>query len=629
MSLCVWSRESDKWQQFKNQKLKELRLLEKEKWKDQGRSMKLYNQQERVVREIVRNFRKEKTQCLAWYTGSGKTNIYIAICEQMLKKNPKAMIGVSAYLTTEIRDQIYQRFCQFGMADRTFVIDSPVKQEKGSNIIVFNPQGMVTDIPNVTFDLLIIDEAHVGTDEHCVMLKKIMAKTCNKKTRLLLGSATPWDTLALKEFRDAKIYKRSLDQGLKDGLITDFNFVAEEAMIDFMDEEFNRRGDLKAEVIQKKMKVLKSTCIGKMNHIIKKYDKQLGDKVVVICPPGNASEIASSMAKEFGGLAFLQRKSGLHKRDRGIDTREIEDTAGNLAKFQEDADVRFLFVVNKCQTGFDYKEMTSVVDMTMTRNVKLLMQRTGRIARKNGNVEKNYFYVYDRALGPERLEWLIMTMVDLSMGNFDDIQTKTLKYRAQQSPETFVFKDSAKISEIIKALSDSKNYTKRREIKFVQGASPRKFTAATAKMAMSKFKSRTEMWADDPGLYKWLRVNAKEIMDEFFPMKNHLGRWNEFTINKVLKEHRGMQRSAFKDKFGGAEYWINKNKRQDLYDKYLAKPTYDNWTAERAAKALKGLKKWTHVRQVGGLRSWMQRHGTEAKWRARWESGEFSKKAAL
>ncbi len=579
--------------------------------------MRLYEQQRQVVNRIMAGMPKNRIQCLAWYTGAGKTNCYIAICEKVLKKNPKAKIGLSAYLTTEIRDQIAERFREFGLGHLIHVIEGPEKHRDERNITIFNPQSMVVNIPEIKFDVFIIDEAHVGTDESCTMLRKIMLKTCTKKTRVLLGSATPWDTLALKEFKDAKVYKRSLDQGLQDGLITDFNFVAEEAQIDFMDEDFSRKGDLTFKVIQKRLKVLKSTCIGKLHHLITKYDKRLGDKVVVICPPGNVAEIATSMAEEFDGLAFVQDKDSIHRRDRTDKSRVLDDTSDNLRRFKEDPDIRFLFVVNKCQTGFDYKEMTSIIDMTMTRNVKLLMQRTGRIARKNGAVEKNYFYVYDRALGHERLEWLVMTMVDLSLGNFDGVSTRSLKYRGISTDATFTFKESAKISEIIKALSSGINYKERRDIKFVQYSKPRAWTVSLAKDAMAKFKDRTDMWANDPGLYKWLRVNAKEVMDEYFPLKVIRGKWNEQTVITALKAHKGMSRKAFKNKFGGVEYWISTRKRQDLYDKYLvAMPNY--WNEEKAMVEISKIVRWGELRKLGGLRKWCQKNGGEMSWKERW-----------
>jgi superfamily II DNA or RNA helicase len=231
------------------------------------------------------------------------------------------------------------------------------------------------------FDYLIVDESHAGLDDGCIMLRTIMKKSCTEDTRVLLVSATPWDLLLMEEFKDAPVLKRPLDQGFKDGLVTDFRFHAEEAKITFTEEDFTRKGDLGKTAVERQMAILKSACIGKMEYLIDTYDKELGAKVLVICPPGNVAEIARTLAARFHGLAFIEFKySKKHQRKAEM----TADTRGNLARFKAEKKIRFLFVVNKCQVGFDMPELTSVIDLTMSRNIKVLAQRCGRVARKKG-----------------------------------------------------------------------------------------------------------------------------------------------------------------------------------------------------------------------------------------------------
>jgi primosomal protein N' len=47
----------------------------------------------KCVRELEKGFETNQRQVLAWYTGAGKTNIFLALAARILKKNPKAKVG--------------------------------------------------------------------------------------------------------------------------------------------------------------------------------------------------------------------------------------------------------------------------------------------------------------------------------------------------------------------------------------------------------------------------------------------------------------------------------------------------------------------------------------------------------
>jgi superfamily II DNA or RNA helicase len=394
--------------------------------------MKLYDFQNDCVDDILSAFSKHRSVCLSWYTGAGKTNVFSEMCRTLIAANPKIKIGISAYLTREIKEQVTERLHEFGLGDATHMFTASAIYPKDKNIYVFNPQTIFRKPPEIHFDYFIVDESHVGIAEDTTMLRGIVAKTCSKKTKFLLVSATPWDTLALDEFKGCPVLKRPLDQGLKDGLITDFKFHAEAAQITFTPEDFTRQGDLGRTASQRNMAVLKSACIGKLKNLIGKYDKQLGRKVLVICPVGNFTEVPRAMAEQFGGLTFIQDRL-LDEVDGTVSHRS--DQAHNLKRFKEDPSVRFLFVANKCQVGFDMQSLSSVVDLTMSRNIKILAQRVGRVARKNGKQEKHYFYVYDQSLMKGRLEWLVSTMIDFSLGAYDGWTTRLAKsYRLCATP---------------------------------------------------------------------------------------------------------------------------------------------------------------------------------------------------
>ena len=69
----------------------------------------LTSYQQKCSNDIYKGFDKNKYQCLAWYTGAGKTNIFINLCKKLIGDNPDVKIGISAYLTIDIKEQIIDR----------------------------------------------------------------------------------------------------------------------------------------------------------------------------------------------------------------------------------------------------------------------------------------------------------------------------------------------------------------------------------------------------------------------------------------------------------------------------------------------------------------------------------------
>jgi len=571
------------------------------------------------VVDLLKEFKTQKTLCLAWYTGAGKTNVFVEMCRQLIKKNPSVKIGIWSYLTTEIRDQIFERVVGFGLGPQSQILYSQTNPDLKKNIFIFNPQSIYKKGPGVEFDYLIIDESHAGVNESCLMIKKITKAACRPETKILLVSATPWDTLALKEYQNIKVFKRPLDQGLHDGLVHDFKFHAEEAMITFEPGDFNRLGDLGATAATREMTVLKSACIGKIKYLLKEKNDEIGEKCLVICPPGRFSEIARSLAQEFGGLAYLERLN------RIIDGVRVS-TEDNLQKFKDDPNQRFLFVTRKCQVGFDMVALDSVIDLTMSRNISVLAQRCGRIARKNGNKKKNYFYVYDQSLMKDRLEWLVVTMIDFCLGSYDGWTTRTTKNRrVTLNPYYKNWKDLGYtfiLSDVVKALRDDGLIENRKTLSYVDYSPPTKWSLNKAIEAASKYTSRTEMWSKRPALYKWFRLNAKDEMTKLFPLKTHLGKWNLESVTRVLKENRGMERKAFHRKYSGAWGWIQINKKHDIAHQFLApSKTTRKWDVETVEALLRKTRTWAHVRlSYPGARKWMYENGGEPHWREKWES---------
>lgn len=573
--------------------------------------MELYDWQKQGVKDVISILAKENRACLAWYTGAGKTNVFSEICRRYAK--PGFKIGISAFLTTEIKMQVYDRLGLFGLGDITHVVMPGVKVPDNKIIYVFNPQGLYRkeDVA-FKFDLFIVDEGHTGLDENLKMLPSIRSNYCTKKTKMLIVSATPWDIMAMKEFEGITVLKRPIDQGLEDGLITDYTFHAEEAQITFTEDDFNRKGDLKLNATR--IGIMKSACIGKVAYIVDNFKKEVGDKCMVICPHGSYGEVARELQERFGGVHVLDGRT-LDKEAKHV---RRDDPSSSLNKFITDPTCKFLFVVNKCQTGFDMKGLSSVIDLTMSRNIKSLAQRTGRIARKNGRMNKHYFYVYDKSLMKNQLEWIVTTMIDFTLGAYDGWTTKSAKHR-QVSVQSWEYREpwSTTLLEVVRALRSPKNVHTARTLKYVNFARPTNRTLAEAKEQAKAYENRTDMWSQNPALYKWFRLYAKSEMDKIFPLRHHFGKWNEATVIAAMKKCKS--RNEFARQNSGASGWVLVNKRQDLKDKYLPpSKSQKYWNKKSVLDLLQKTRSWTHLRNYSGARAWMRAHGGDMKWRKFW-----------
>lgn len=577
--------------------------------------MKLYEFQKQGVNEIFKIFKTENSACLSWYTGAGKTNTFIEIAKRFIKENPAAKVGISSYFTTEVRDQIFERTKSFGFSDtQVFKYENKIDLEK--NIYVFNPQGLYFKDIDLKFDLFIIDECHVGLVEGTKMIRHIMKKNCHKNTKILLVSATPWDALTTKMFKETKVLKRPMDLGLKDNLIDDVKFYAEEANIEFDLKDFTRKGDLAKTMSEKKTRLLKSACHGKLKNIISRYDKKLGKKILVICPSGNVGETARYLAKDFGGLACVFSGAGGGR----IAHLNIEkDLAENIEIFKKDKS-RFLFVVFKGTIGFDMKNLDTVIDLTMTRNITLLAQRLGRVARKNGDTIKKYFYVYDKSLLKDRLQWLLMTMVDFGLGHYDGWDTKTVKHRKQTIFHGFSMNDGVYLSEVIKLLKNKNSITNKKIMAFVDYRQPTSWTLDLAKERAKKYLDRTDMWKREPGLYKWFRINAKAEMDKIFPIKYRNGKWNKEKLIAAMKTCKS--RDEFKQTYRGAVWHmvnkLDKNEIERIKNEIWGETRINGkpyWNEKTITSLFKTFKTFKELRVHGGARHWVRNNGGSQKWR--------------
>lgn len=573
--------------------------------------MQLSEPQKKCVRDIHRLFKEHGRVCLAWYTGAGKTNIFLQLCKELVATNPGVKIGISSFFVREIKNQVFERMAEFDLQPVSHKIRPGVNIDQTKNIFVFNPQGLFRREIPFSFDVLIVDEAHAGTLHQSTMIRQILKNKCKRGAKVLLASATPWDLLADKEFKGVPVLKRSLAQGLKDGRVSDYRMNIERAEISFSEEDYSRLGDLNIGAVNKKSSILASVCAGTLKNIIARKSASIGKKCIVICPPGNNAGVARTLAAEFNGLCHVQVR-GEHG---GADAA--------LESFRSSGEARFLFVVNKCQTGFDMPELDSIVDLSMTRNVSLLAQRCGRIARKHGRKKKNYFYVCGQNMSDGHVEWLISTVVDFSCGNFDGWTTRNSKHRAlalNKFRKRFGAGGSTiLISEIMSLLERSGAVSEVETLRPVSYAQRKERTLSSAIEEARQYSDRHDLFKKNPSLYKWFRLN--HFLDELgtiHPKINDPKAWTVERAIEVMKKCKS--RNEFMRKHSYGAQWLKDNNLSHLKDQYLpATKRGKRWSHEEILKIIGNIKAWSHIRWYGGARNYIKKNGGEQMYQNIWK----------
>lgn len=542
--------------------------------------MRLYKFQKQAIIDIENGFKKHKEIILAYYTGAGKTNIFLSYCKKLIEENPNIRIAISSYITKDIKLQTLDR-CKELNIDKYAVATNKYSYKLNKNIHIFIPQSYYRLDEKIKgshkYDLVIIDEGHVGMGENDLMLNKIINKFSHKDTKFLIATATPWDLLAQKRFKNALVLKRCLDKGITDKIISDVEICAEENQIEFEESHFTRTGNLKLTEIAKRMSVVKSVCDGKFQHIIDKYgNNKLGKSVLVICPYGNDGEIAKHLAKKYGGKTFLQE-----------DSEYSDEQYKNYLDFKK-GKFKYLFVVYKCSVGFDMSELNTVIDLTMTRNIKTLVQRIGRVARKCGDKKKRFIYCYDKSLKLNRLEWLLACTIDFSIGNYEGFTTKDVKYKKIKTKHIYRRQPYiTTISSIIRKLKNKNSIKNVCTFEYTTSKKPKYRTLETAIVEAKKYNNRPELYAKNAALYKWFRINGHiDELNKIHPIINNRGKWNEKTCIEAMNKCK--TRKEFRDKYSGALYWLERNGKRDLLNKHVPyRLKRLKWSTDEIKKILK------------------------------------------
>jgi superfamily II DNA or RNA helicase len=355
--------------------------------------------QAEVIKQILKD--TNKRIILNYYTGGGKTHIALSIIAEKLKRNPNIKIGVSCFLQTNIKNQTYEYAKNYLKKSQYTVVNAGEEIDTSANVFFFNPQSLYRRKLPFLFDMFFIDEVHIGLGIKTKMINSIITDKCRPDVTLIGKSATSWDVELLPIFEGASVYRRGMDRGFQDGRIASLRFRTEHFDIQLDESCYDAEGDLTLAAQRKYKKELERMCKTKLEKLMSTYD--LGAKCVVKVPPGDNC----GLVKYVMGI--------LPERALYLTGQNSHDEKNILARFANDPNINFLVVVAKCSVGFDMPSLISVVDLSLSRNIKVLLQFLGRAARfYMEGVVKNFFYVFDARMSKAKMEWILNTLAKFS-----------------------------------------------------------------------------------------------------------------------------------------------------------------------------------------------------------------------
>lgn len=169
----------------------------------QGRRKLLSKQQDRIVKEVLQDFDNKSvgTYLIHGITGSGKTEVYMELVEQIVKRGRQAIVLIPEIaLTYQTLLRFYRRF-----GDRVSVMNSTLsagekydqceRAKKGEIDVIIGPRSaLFTPFPRI--GLIIMDEEHESSYKSESTPKYHARETAQEVARmhgasLVLGSATP------------------------------------------------------------------------------------------------------------------------------------------------------------------------------------------------------------------------------------------------------------------------------------------------------------------------------------------------------------------------------------------------------------------------------------------------------
>ena len=344
----------------------------------------LYPYQTELALQVLNEFDAGRSNVvLAAACGAGKTITAIAICEELLKKDPTLRILVLTHgqvlLRTQFLTDIKEQQPDFTYAAVKSCNDLDVK----SQVYVGLPQS-IHKCKKHKFDVIIIDEAHHFYFSPDGMVQSIIKNSNPRFTLFLTGSPSKFikqqytlytiSLLELYELGRVCSPVVELAQSTYDYTLADYNKRQElRPCVRFTSTQTNETLDsLLAQVLRVLESANRAVPEARTTQVSIKWEDALRllNKTMFVC---RSQQQASLVGKYFEAAGV----------DVALSTSRFDEHSEEIERFKKDEKCMVLVVVNRGTLGFNMPELVNIVDMSGSLNADVLFQMFARLVRRH------------------------------------------------------------------------------------------------------------------------------------------------------------------------------------------------------------------------------------------------------
>jgi superfamily II DNA or RNA helicase len=352
----------------------------------------LYPYQTVLAAQVLNEFKVGRSNVvLAAACGAGKTITSIAICEELLKKNPSLRILVLTHGQVILRTQFMGDIIE-QQPDFTYTV---VKSRRDLDVKAQVYVGLPHTIHQSTkhkFDVIIIDEAHHFYFRPKGMVQSIIKNSKPRFTLFLTGSPSKFikqqytlyaiSLLELYELGRVCSPVVELAQSTYDYTLADYNNYQElRSCIQFSSTQTIETLDsLLTQIVRVLKSVDRAMPEARRAQVSIKWKDALRllDKTMFVC----RSQQQANLVRKYLEAAGV---------DVALSTSSFDEDSKEIERFKKDEKCMVLVVVNRGTLGFNMPELVNIVDMSGSLNADVLFQMFARLVRQHPNEKGKLF----------------------------------------------------------------------------------------------------------------------------------------------------------------------------------------------------------------------------------------------
>lgn len=580
-----------------------------------------YSYQPPIISKTFDNLLISSQALLAACPGAGKTRMAIEIIRKYKKRYPKSRVLVLTHGQLMLRDQWLDVISEHA-PDLKPIVHAKSSEDLGLQL----KEGVVLAIPQSLWncfystkdniDLLIIDEAHHFAEAQTS--RETIAKLKPKHQLRLTGTPSLY-----VDREDWKVEGITVNTLLGYGVLTDPRIELAKSYYKYGMEDYQANLSM-----GHGMKLAPQKTKATMAGILKKLGPRINEKTMFI-------SYSQEEAKNIH--AFLTKE----KINALISVSDLTNGSDELVAFKKDPKVKALVVVNRGTLGFDFEELSTIVDLSATLNVNRLFQMLCRVVRlnsKNPKQEKLFLKVCPESMS-FITHYIMSFVVALSQDEYY-FTYKTKNTKNSTVPVSIEFLE--RVKELIKERRRGRDVSDRIKIASLPKLDTFKALGEKIKLGVQSyavtsfnivreltFKRKNDMTyeqcielAKASGgryLFKQKHINHYKFLqnrglltdlDDIYPPKIK----TDWTLEGVLALAKTFKsKSLFREAHHGAFKWLKKNGHMDKLLKLdFERGGYKRirWTREAALAEVKKLKNKKNIHDNRpGLYSYLRRAG--------------------